>query len=253
MNSLLVAGLSLASALAGVVFGMLVCRIIPESHLQKDSKTGIQLATGLIATMAALVLGLLIGGAQASFESQRTGLQELATNIILLDRTLAHYGPEAKPARAQLRKTVATMVEHFRPPDHAERSGLADENITAEGGALFEAIRGLAPADDAHRGAKSHALEMNSDLARARWLLTQRNEDTIPTAFLIVLFFWFFVLFASLAAFWSQNATVTLVLFLCGVSVASAIFLIVDLNQPFEGLIQVSSQSLESALAELGK
>lgn len=253
MNSLLIAAISLACAFGGVVIGMLVRRFIPEQHRVKESTEGIQLGTGLVATMAALVLGLLIGGAKSSFETQRTGLQQIATNVILLDRTLAHYGPDTKPARARLHEMVTSMIDHIRPEDSSQRSGLADTAVTAEGGALLGALRDLEATDDYHRGARAHALELSSELAKARWQLTQRNEDSLPMAFLVVLWSWFFVLFASLGAFWARNATVVVVLFMCAASVASAIFLIVDLNQPFEGVIHVSSGSLDDALAQLGK
>ncbi len=143
------------------------------------------------------------------------------------------------------------MVERFR--DTSGESGMADADITAQGGALLDAIEKLAPADERHRGSQTHALEVTSALARARWQLAQPNDDSLPMAFLIVLLFWFFVLFASLSAFWARNVTVVVVLLMCSLSVASAIFLIVDLNQPFEGVIQVSSRSLDNALAELGK
>src|SRR5262249_12002126 len=157
-----------------------------------ESKDGIKLGTGIVATMAALVLGLLISGAKSSFESQRTGLQQLATNIILLDRTLAHYGADAKPARAQLRNTVTAMIDRIWPTDGSQDSGLADAAITEKGGALYDAIRSLTPSDEEHRGARAHALQMNSDFARARWQLTHRDYDSLPTAFLIVLLLWFF-------------------------------------------------------------
>jgi hypothetical protein len=253
MNSILIAGIVFACAFGGVVLGMFLQRVIPESHLLEESKDGIKLGTGLIATMAALVLGLLIGGAKSSFESQRTGFQQLATNVILLDRTLAHYGPDTEQARVELRNTVTAMIDHFFSADSSQRSGLEDAAITTQFGALFNAIRGLKSADDSHRGDQMHALQITSDLARARWQLTQRDEDSLPLAFLVVLEFWLFVLFASFGAFWARNVTVVVVFFICAISVATALFLIVDLDQPFEGLIQVSSGSLRDALSQLGK
>ena len=253
MNSIFVAATVLAFAFGGVLFGIGLRLVIPAAHLNRESKDGIQIGTGLIATMAALVLGLLIGGAKSSFEAERTGLQDLATNVVLLDRTLDHYGPDTQPARAQLRAMVTAVVEHFDQTNRGDDPGLADDQLTRQGGQLLRAIENLEPVDDWHRGARSHALQITADLARARWQLTQQNDQSLPVAILVVLLFWFFVLFASLGTFWARNITVVVVLFMCALSVATALFLIVDLSQPFEGVIQVSSQSLDDALAQIRK
>jgi hypothetical protein len=149
--------------------------------------------------------------------------------VILLDRTLAHYGADAKQARARLRNTVTVMIDRIWPKDGSHDSGLADATITTEGTALFDAIQSLTPADEAHRGARAHALQINSDFARARWQLTHRDDDSLPMAFLVVLLFWFLALFAILGAVWARNATVVSAFFICSISVASAMFLIIDL------------------------
>lgn len=252
MYSIEIAAASLACSAGGIALGAGLRRVIPDSHLRRDSKEGIQLGTGLVATMAALVLGLLIGGAKSSFDARRAGLQQLATNVILLDRTLAHYGNDAHLARAKLRIAVTSMIDHIRPPDGSPRPGLSDASLTAEGGALFAAVRNLAPADQGHRGAQAHALEIISELAKTRWELAQRDDDSLPLALLVVLMFWFLAIFTSLGAFWAKNATVVVVFLVCAISVATAMFLIVDMDQPFDGVIRVSTGSLSDALALLG-
>jgi hypothetical protein len=253
MNSLIVAGIVFAAAFGGALIGIFLRRVLPESHLSQESRDVIKLGTGLIATMAALVLGLLIGGAKSSFESKRSGFRELSTSVVLLDRSLAHYGADAKQARAQLRRTVASLIDRLWPTDGSQPSSLDDATITAEGSALFDAIRSLAPADEAQRGAQAQALQISADLARTRWQLSLQDDSSLPTPFLVVLAFWLFVLFGSFGLFSPRNATALAVLFVCALSVAGAVFLIVDLDQPFDGLIQVSSVPLRDAQAQLGK
>jgi hypothetical protein len=253
MNSLVIGGTSLACAFGGVLVGMLLARAIPITHLDTNSREGIKLGTGLVATMAALVLGLLISGAKSSFDSQSAGLRQLAGNLMFLDRTLAHYGADADRARAHLHDMVAAMVDRIWATDGSPDPASLDAVIADHGRATFDAIRELTPDNEVQQDSRARALQMNGDLTRARWLITHRDYDTFPMAFLVVLLFWFFILFASLGAFWARNLTVVLTIFVCSVSVASAMFLIADMDQPFEGLIQVSPGTLNDALTQMEK
>jgi hypothetical protein len=253
MNSLVIASIAFAAAFGGTVVGMFLKRVLPPAHLHQESKEVIRLGTGLIATMAALVLGLLVGAAKSSFDEQRSGFRQLAVNIVLLDRALAQFGPDAQGAREQLQRTVDAMLESLWPQDGSQPTGLDDAALTANGTALYDAVRGLTPRNDSERVLQSRALDISAELARGRWQLGQRDDGSLPIAFLVVLAFWFFVLFASFGLFTPRNATTTVVLLICALSVAGAIFLIVDLDQPFDGLIRISSAALRDARAHLGQ
>src|SRR5229473_5835180 len=102
MSSLAISGIVFACIFGGTLLGMLLRSFLHEKHLSSESKDLVKLAMGLIGTMTALVLGLLIASAKSSFDTQRNGLAQLSANIIFLDRVLAHYGPEAKGAREML-------------------------------------------------------------------------------------------------------------------------------------------------------
>jgi hypothetical protein len=253
MNSFAIAAIVFACAFGGATAGMILQRVLPQSHLRQESKDVIRLGTGLIATMAALVLGLLVGTAKTSFDSQTSGFHELATNVILLDRILARYGPDAGQAREQLRQTVAGTILRLWPADGSQSAGLQDSAITADASVLVDSIRDLSPQDDVHRSLHAQAMQIGNDLARNRWHLSQPDEGSLPMPFLAVLAFWLFVLFSSFGLFSPPNATVIAVLFVCALSVAGAVFLIVDLDQPFEGLLHVSSASLCNALEQISK
>jgi Protein of unknown function (DUF4239) len=253
VNTVTIAMSVFACAFGGAMVGIFLQRALPKSHLSNESKDVIKLGTGLVATMAALVLGLLVGTAKSSFDSQKSGFQQLATNFILLDRTLAHYGPDAKPAREQLRTTVSSLIERLWPTSGPRSSGLDDVAITADASEIYDLIRKLSPQDDLQRSVQSQALQIGNDLARNRWQLSQPDDGSLPIPFLAVLAFWLFVLFSSFGLFSPANATVIAVLLVCALSVAGAVFLIVDLDQPFEGLLQVSSAPLRAALSQLGK
>ncbi len=150
MNSTVVAGIVFTATFGGALFGILLRAVLPEPHLGSDSKDVIKLGTGLIATMAALVLGLLIGEAKSAFDVQRSGFRELATDIILLDRALAHYGTETGPAREQLRATVSNTMGRLWPTNGANAAGLDNSATSSDGNSLYDTVRSLAPRDD-HR------------------------------------------------------------------------------------------------------
>ncbi len=105
--------------------------MLPTHHLAEESRDIIKLAIGLIATLTALVLGLLVGSVKSSFDAKNEDVQRIASDLVLLDRVLAQFGPTAQPTRDLLRETVASrhqalMRENFsstsRPIDKHRRS-----------------------------------------------------------------------------------------------------------------------------------
>jgi hypothetical protein len=253
VDSLVVAVIVFACTFSGAILGILLHRFLPQSHLSDHSKDGLKLALGLIGTMSALVLGLLIASAKSSFDAQRTGFQQIGTQIVLLDDTLRHYGPDAKPAREILRQVTADGTDRLWPPDGSKPVGLNSHQFTMNSGLVYAAIRDLAPKNDAQREVKSQAIQVSADLSRARWLLNESLDSSIPPAFLVVVIFWLFVLFTGFGLLSPGNSTILITLLVCAISVAGALLLIVDLDQPFDGLIQISSTPLRNALSQIGK
>ena len=253
MNSLLVSGILLASTLSGLVVGVWLRRVLPDPHLDNDSKDVVKMGTGLVAAVTGLVLGLLTASAKSSYDAERANLHQMSANIVLLDRALLHFGPEAAATRGLLRKTVTSLIDHLWPANAYQPSGLDDPEFAASGMALLESIRSLPAKSESQQTIKSQALQISMELGRSRWQLHRWEESSIPVPFLVVLNFWLAVLFLSFGLFTPRNATVLAVLFVCAVSVAGALFLIVELDQPFAGLVRISSAPLNNALAQIGK
>jgi hypothetical protein len=253
VDSLIVAAIVFACTFGGAVFGMLLRALLPEPHLSSESKDVMKMGTGLIATISALVLGLLIASAKSTYDTQRTGFQQAAANFVLLDRTLAQYGPEAKPVRDLLRRTVSALIDRLWPTDGSKAAGLDAAEITELGGGIAKALRDLSPSTDLQRALQAQALQIYGEVVRSRWHLAQLDDSSIPTPFLVVLVFWLFVLFTSFGLYSPLNATVITVHFVCALSVAGALFLIVDLSQPFQGVFQISSTPFRKALGLLGQ
>ena len=237
----------------GALLGMYLRGRLPARHLGDDSKDSVKLGMGLVATMAALVLGLLVASAKNSYDDQKSGLDQISANLILVDSVLAQYGPEAQEARLQLHHLVTVAVNRIWPYDATQEATVAPAT-TAEGENLHSLILGLAPGNDQQRSLQSMALQISTELGRARWLLVAQEEgDAIPRPFLVILVFWLTALFASFGLFAPPNMTVVTTLFLSALSVSGAIFLIMELAQPFTGIVQISSAPLRTALSHLAQ
>ena len=250
MSSITISLIVFACVFGGAIFGMLVRAALPEHHLSADSENIVKLGIGLVATMAALVLGLLLASAKNSYDTQSSELTEMSAKIIFLDRMLAHYGPETKEARELLRKTVSGTLDRIWSEDRKSHSQLAP-SIGAED--LYGAIRGLTPKDDAQRSIQDQALSMLIGLGQTRWLMYTQGVASVSTPLLVVLVFWLTIIFISFGLFAPSNATVIASLFVSALSVSGAIFLILEFYAPYSGVLQISSAPLRAALAHLGQ
>ena len=241
----------LACVFGGALLGMAIHRMLPEPHLSAESKDVIKLGMGLIATMSALVLALLTNSAKGSYDVQRNEVTQAAANIILLDRVLAHYGPETNETRDLLKLSTAGMIDRIWP---SEPVGNANSGPTSAGGELFfDKIQELTPQNEVQHSLQAQAISLSIGIGQARLLLFEQGGRSIPMPFLVLLIFWVTVIFLSFGLFAPHNATVVVTLFLCALSVSGAIFLIMELDRPFGGFIQISSAPMRNALTNIGK
>ncbi|HLW66242.1 MAG TPA: DUF4239 domain-containing protein, partial [Gemmataceae bacterium] len=188
----------------------------------------------------------------SSFDNQRNGLSHMAGDLIFLDRVLAHYGPETKEIREQLRASVADMLQRTWPNEGLElgrHRTMAHTEGKYEG--IYEKIQELSPKNDAQRSLQAQALKTASDIAQSRWELFAQKGSSIPLAFLVVLIAWVTLILGSFSLFAPPKPIVVATLLICALTVSSAVFLILELDRPFDGLIQVPSAPLKSALAQL--
>ena len=255
MSPLTTSCLAFACILGGALLGMFVGRALPAHHLSGDSKDAVKLGLGLIATLTALVLGLLVASAKGTYDTQNSAVKELLAKVILLDRTLAMYGPETKEARELLRRAGDRTLHHIWPDDSARPADLAPDAARAEMALFYDKVAALSPEkDDAKRTAlKARALDITADLGQTRLRLYAQRDSSIPLPFLRVLVVWLVVLFTGYGLIAPRNATVVAVLVVCILSVAAALFLILELDRPFDGIMRISSAPVRDALSRVGE
>ena len=253
MTALAVSSLSFVVIFGSALLGMLVRRFLPEHHLRDDSKDTVKLGAGLIATLAALVLGLLVGSAKSSYDAVNAAMTQAAARVILLDRTLARYGPEAKDAREELRRGFAASIEAAWPNEKTGVSGLTAIERSNAIETLQARLEALQPATEVQRSLHLRALEIANDMAHGRWLVVEQQQVGLPTVLLVVLVLWLSILYATFGLFAPRNATVIAVLLVCAFAAAASLFLILELNHPLQGTIKVSRAPMIKALEQLGQ
>lgn len=247
MSAVAVASIAFALILAGIGLGVWLRRSLPETHLGGDSKDVIKLATALVATMSALVIALLFASTRASFEATNSQVGQLTASVIELDRLLEEYGEEGLALRRVLRQDVATMIASIWTDDGAvapTQAATADIQIIGK-------LHQLAAHDSRQGLLQARVATVSGALSHIRLGLYAHPADSISKPFMSVLVLWLCFIFCTFALSANANATLLSVLFFSALSAASAIYLILELGQPFDGLMQVSSDSLRTALAPL--
>jgi uncharacterized membrane protein (DUF485 family) len=254
VNALAISLIAFGCIFGGTLLGMFIRAMLPEHHLSNESKDGLKLGFGILATMTALVLGLLINSAKGSFDRINSGLIDTGSQIIMLDRFMAQYGPETKGVRDRLRRGVASAIDQIWPE---ERKGQTEAEFL-DRRAMLETVQDkllhLSPQNDAQRWLQSQALGVSRDLAKTRWLLVEQKEhSSLPMPFFVMLVSWLVILFFSFGLWSPRNATVIVIFLICALSTAGSLYLIQELDRPYGGLIKISSASLRNALALLGQ
>jgi hypothetical protein len=250
MSSVTISSIVFACVFGGALLGILLHAVLPQHHLSNESKDIVKLGMGLVGTMAALVLGLLVASAKGSYDAQSAELTQMSANIALLDRGLALYGPETKETRALLRGAVVRILDQTWSKDGASSSPMA---APSGGEILYEKIQGLSPKNDAQRSLQGRALSIVVDIGKTRWLMYAQQATSVSMPLLVVLVLWLTVIFISFGLFAPFNATVVSSLLVSALSVSGAILLILEMYTPYDGLIQISSAPLRAALAHLGQ
>ena len=253
MNPTLVGTIVFACTLGGALLGMWLRAMLPEQHLTNESRDTVRLGAGLIATMTALVLGLVTASAKSSFDTMSATVKTTAVDILTLDRFLARYGSETREIRGTLQDVIANRVDMIWPEGSARPTVVDPLETAAAAEGIADRVRGLTPRDDSQRALQSHAQALTESVLRTRWLVYASGGSSIPLPFLVVLLFWLTITFASFGLFAPRNATVITVLFVCALSVGGAVFLIAEMDGPFDGVLKVSEEPLRYTIAHLNQ
>lgn len=239
--------------LGGILLGSTLRVILPNDHTQADSKDILMASAGMMATLIALIIGLLVTSAKDTYDVTTLRITQAGAKIITLDYYLSGYGPEAKEVRELLPQAIASGIERIWPNESKHGADFAKMESETEMANVYNKIRELSPKNDSQKYLQTRALQLMDDIMQSRWMVIEQSQTNLPRAFLVVLTFWLTVLFAQFALLAPRNRTAMSALFICAISMSGAIFLILELNQPLEGAIKMSSTPLHKALLLIGK
>jgi hypothetical protein len=253
MSTISIALITFWLIFAGSLCGRFLRYLLPDNHLNEHARDVVRLASGLIATMAALMLGLLINSANNSMDTMSNELTEASTTIVELDQTLASYGPETAELRQLLRKTVVAVLEKIGPEDILKEGITEKIDVSKVLVTMQSKLRALSPKNNAQTILLSVAFQELKQLTHSRQLLLESKKRQISDILLYVLIFWLVVIFVSFGLIAPRNKTLIGVFLVCSLAVSAAIFILMEMNNPYRGSIHISAAPLRSAQEELKK
>jgi hypothetical protein len=250
VDPVLVGAIVFGATLGGALVGHRLRDVLPEHHLQDASRDTVNVGIGLVATMSALVLGLVTASAKSSFDAVDGAVKETAAQVIALDRLLARYGGETEEIRGALKRALEVRTDSIWSggPDLAAPSRAGQLSDIER---IADAIRKLSPADPSRDWLRSRAMDLAEQILAARWLVFAGRGSSVHPLFLGVLLFWLTITFASFGLFAPRNGTVFVILIASALSVAGAVFLVLELDGPFDGMLVVSQDPLRYAVSHL--
>ena len=227
MQPIYVSSLVFVVVFGGAAVGMLLRRMLPDEHFTQEARTVVSLSTGFVVTMTGLVLGMLVSSGKSFYDSQRLHVVQMSSNILLLDRTLAEFGPEIDPIRSQLRELVESTLHRVWPREAFKQVQLQPMDYTDN---IEQQLRFLAPKNENQASAKIKAIAVLDDLKQFSWLVFMETEsNSLPKPLLIVLVSWLLAIFVSFGLVAPPNPTVIVTLLISAIAVSAAIFIILEL------------------------
>ncbi|MEP9349820.1 hypothetical protein [Xanthobacter sp. KR7-225] len=248
MSSVLIAVIVLLSLSGGALLGMRMARGLADHHLAKETQDAVKLGVGMVVAVASLILGLMTASVKGNFDATARDVQHFSAYMLTLDEALREYGAGAAPARAAL-ETFSRQL--LAVTWGASDAGVRDPWAQVQFLDVIRAVRALAPANHLQQELQAEALDRCRNLSLLRGTVIEESVTTVPPLFIGVLIVWLTLIFMSFGLFAPVNRVSIGALLLCAVCLGGAIFLILEMSSPFDGLIYVSPAAMEHALAQM--
>jgi hypothetical protein len=265
MYEILIAIITFVFLLVSYWIGHLLYCWLPEHRRTAEIIIVVRLVVGILITFTALILSLLTNSVKSSFDYMDSSVREYATQLISLDKLLRDYGPEADPMRETLKSYVAAAIASTwtgervtnvvnlpsSVNDPQTNDGLESKALGEMLYAVETGIRALDPGDRVHQLIAQEARLSVRSLLATRWRLIESQHSSIPKPFLVLLIVWLMIIFASFGVNIGHRLLINITVCLVAAALSSVIYLILDLDGVFDGLIAVSSAPFKDALVHI--
>ena len=234
--------------LAAVLAGMALRGRLPPHHTSDDSEQAVLRAVGIVVTMTALVLGFVVSAAQSYYQAVESDFTDIASDVARLDAVLARVGPDGAEPRRLLRETLGSAVRKLWPGHATSLPGNdATDGLTLIG-AMADAVASL-PAGDARRNALlQQAATLSTSIEADAYKLDRLQQGRSQQALLVVILSWLVIVYLGFGLLSPHTSTAIVAMVASATAAAGAMFLVVELSSPLEGIVHISASILESAL-----
>jgi hypothetical protein len=231
--------------------GSWLAKRAPQEHLESQALQSAQFGIGMMTTLAALVIGFMVTSARQTFDRAQEDIVAVSTSIVLLDRALSGYGSDAQPMQQQLRDFLALATARVSADGEMEsivfRSPRVNLSFLTR---MQQSLLSLKPSNASQQWFQARALAISTQLGQERVLTSEHEQSSVPTTLVVVVIVWIMLIFVGLGAFAMHNRSVMIVLLCCALAFSGSIFLILELETPYTGVVRVSGQPLIQAASE---
>lgn len=249
MRALAMSSLVFVLVFGGALAGMAVRRVRPDEHFMPEAKETIRLVIGLVVTMTSLVLGMLVSSSKTFYDGEKNQVAEMSAQVVLINDLLTAYGPETEQLRIEARRSVEEIVERIWPKKSSDSVVLKPLDNSAQ---FYQHLQQLAPKNEAQTSAKTQLLAATVSLKKTYWLMFLQSEQTsISVPLLSVVTAWLVIIFFSFGIFAPRIPNVMLTLFVCAIAASAAIFIIMSMNSPFNGVLKISPAAVRDVLRQM--
>jgi hypothetical protein len=251
MSSIAVSSIVFSSIFASGLAGMAIRRVIPADYLGTGEKEIARLVTGLMTTMAAIVLGMLVSSAKASYDARTNEVAEISSEVVTIDHMLSRYGEETAEIRGQFRLLVEAGVTRIWPAQSPVQAELRPRD---DGEILVDELRQLAPKNDAQAQVKVQVLGLVVELRKTQWLLFLKSKQSaLPILLLLVVVSWLALIYLSFGLFTPPSPTIIVIFVFGALAVTGAVLIILELYTPFKGVLRISPDPILEAISQMGR
>jgi hypothetical protein len=262
MNEWVLAGALFLVLCGAAALGSVVKARLPEQHRSPETMALVQVTISLLVTFTSIVLGLLTGAVATGFEQASRNDGVFAGQLVQVDQCFRDYGPETSHMRQEFRSYVAAVIVSTwpdePPPEGISHPDMSKDPILGEGVSLTTLLnnvrtelRELSTKDPVRDRVLADCAAEFSSFLKSRWDIIEESSNSISAPFYGVLAIWLVILFASLGLIARPNPVTGIIIALSALSIAVAVGVIADLDQPYGGVFSIPSTATRNALADM--